>query len=172
MPGSSHNRPIQRFGLFATPTPYRGQARTCTLIGASVLCHAADKKATAETVRTDTGVRVLLCAQCRSYVEAYHWASAQGLVIGSETLLYALALVWRSEVGYTVPPVQLWQGSRYQMSHLSHNLKKLCASGHLKRIGSVYLLRDACPSCFRRVCAKNCGLHFGEEFAVRREAHV
>ncbi len=116
-----------------------------------MLCHAADKKATAETVRTDTGVRVLLCEQCRSYVEAYHWAAAQGLVIGSETLLYALALVWRSEVGYIVPPVQLWQGSRIQMSHLSHNLKKLCASGHLKRIGSQYLLRDACPSSRRAI---------------------
>ena len=173
MSGASHNRPIQRFGLFAQPTPYRGQTRPCTLIGASVLCHSADKKAVAETVRTDTGVRVLLCDHCRSYVEAYHWAASQGLVIGSETLLYALALVWRYECGYTAPIVQKWQGSRIQLSHLSHNLKALCGSGHLQRIDGRYLLHDACPACYRRGgCDKKCMLHMGEDFAQRREAQL
>jgi hypothetical protein len=159
--------------MFEPPTPYRGLPRHCTLIGASVLVHSTDKKAVAETVRTDTKARVLLCDHCRSYVEAYHWAAGQGLHIESETLLSALALVWRSELGYQMGPVNQWRGSQVQLRHLGHNLKVLVLSGHLKKIGTRYLLRDACPSCFRRVCSKDCGLHFDSEtFAPRREAHV
>ncbi len=150
MSGQAHNRPIGRFALFAPTTSYRGLPRHCSLIGASVLVHSADKQAVAETVRTDTKTRTLLCEHCRSYVEAYHWAAGQGLVIKSETLLSALAMVWRSELGYQMGPVNQWRGSQVHLWRLGHNLKSLVLSGHLQKIGTRYLMRDACPSCFRR----------------------
>lgn len=41
------------------------------------------------------------------------------------------------------------------------------------KLGSRYLMRDACPSCLRRGgCAAECMLHMGEDFAQRREAQL
>ena len=51
---------------------------------------------------------------------------------------------------------------------VAHHLNKLIRVGLVKRIGDRYLIRDACPSCFRRVCSEECKLHFGGEFAPRR----
>ena len=45
--------------------------------------------------------------------------------------------------------------------------------GLIKRIGTSYLMRDACPSCFRRVCHSDCHLHMSvTDFAPRRETQL
>lgn len=172
MAGRPTRQHISRFAQWDAPTAYG--AGECSVKGASVLKHTeGDSRAVAETRNRATGARILLCADCLSYVEAYHWAAGQGLHIESETLLSALALVWRSELGYQMGPVNQWRGSQVQLRHLGHNFKVLVLSGHLKKIGTRYLLRDACPSCLRRGgCAAECMLHMGEDFAQRREAQL
>ena len=91
----------------------------------------------------------------------------------SEHKLLALAYVWRAECGYEVPTPLAYRGGLAELGHVKHALQSLAASGHIKRIGNRYLMRDACPSCFRRGCSAECLLHFSaKDFAVRREAHV
>ena len=89
----------------------------------------------------------------------------------SEHKLLALAFVWRAECGYEVPTPIAYRGSLAELGAVTNALHSLTRTGHIKRIGSRYLMRDACPSCFRRGgCAAECMLHMGEEFAPRREA--
>ena len=59
------------------------------------------------------------------------------------------------------------------ITFMAHHLNKLVKVGLLKRIGTSYLMRDACPSCFRRVCHSECHLHMSAtDFAPRRETQI
>ena len=123
---------------------------------------------------TTTGQSVLLCSHCASYVEVLQWLAQIGHRDDMGTgQLAALAYVWRAELGFVMPSIQGY-GSYQTLGRIAHNLNKLVKVGLIKRIGDRYLMRDACPSCFRRGgCAADCGLHFDPEtFAPRREAHV
>jgi hypothetical protein len=83
-----------------------------------------------------------------------------------------LALSSSAELGFVMPSIQSFSGSYQTLGMIAHHLNKLVKAGLLKRIGDRYLMRDACPECYRRVCSKECALHFGAEFAPRREAYV
>lgn len=172
--GGIARKPIQRFGLFTHPIPYRGQARHCTLQASPVLTHSASKLAIAEAVKTDTRTRVLLCADCTAYIEAYRWAKSMGLTIAGDTLLMTLAMVWRSPTGYLLPKVRETTIPIRRLENVAHHLGQLVKRGLLQKVADRYLMRDACPSCYRRGAHDiNCGLRFDpEHFAVRRESYV
>lgn len=179
MAGRPTRQHISRFAQWERPTAYRAgslilnpRAWECSVKGASVLKHTAgDSRAVAETRNRLTGARIVLCADCLSYVEAYHWAAANGVHQMSEHKLLALAYVWRAECGYEVPTPLAYRGGLAELGHVKHALQSLAASGHIKRIGNRYLMRDACPSCFRRGgCTEQCMLHMGVSFAPRRHA--
>ena len=173
MAGRATRQHITRFAQWERPTAYTDRAvRECSVKGASVLKHAdGDLRAVAETRNRATGARIVLCADCLIYVEAYHWASANGVRQMSEHKLLALSYVWRAECGYEVPTPLAYRGSLAELGTVTNALHRLTQTGHVKRIGSRYLLRDACPSCFRRGgCAAECMLHMGVDFAPRREA--
>jgi len=179
MAGKPTRQHISRFAQWESPTAYRAgslilnpRAWECSVKGASVLKHTdGDSRAVAETRNRATGARIVLCADCLSYVEAYHWASANGVHQLSEHKLLALAYVWRAECGYEVPTPIAYRGSLAELGAVTNALHSLTRTGHIKRIGNRYLMRDACPSCFRRGgCAAECMLHMGEDFAPRREA--
>ena len=175
MAGRATRQHITRFAQWERPTAYTDRAvRECSVKGASVLKHAdGDLRAVAETRNRATGARIVLCADCLIYVEAYHWASANGVRQMSEHKLLALSYVWRAECGYEVPTPLAYRGSLAELGTVTNALHRLTQTGHVKRIGSRYLLRDACPSCFRRGgCAAECMLHMGENFAPRREAQL
>lgn len=173
MAGRPTRQHISRFAQWDAPTAYG--AGECSVKGASVLKHTdGDLRAVAETRNRMTGARIVLCADCLSYVEAYHWAAANGVHQLSEHKLLALAYVWRAECGYEVPTPIAYRGSLAELGAVTNALHSLTRTGHIKRIGNRYLMRDACPSCFRRGgCAAECGLNFDTEtFAPRREAHL
>lgn len=173
MAGKPTRQHISRFAQWERPTAYTDTAmRTCSVKGASVLKHTDGLlRAVAETRNRITGSRIVLCADCLSYVEAYHWASANGVYQLSEHKLLALSYVWRAECGYEVPTPIAYRGSLAELGAVTNALHSLTRTGHVKRIGSRYLMRDACPSCLRRGgCAAKCMLHMGEDFALRREA--
>lgn len=171
MSGRPTRQYVGRFGTWTKPTAYNGSGQ-CSIMGASILKHAPHKIAVAET-RSQTGAKILLCADCLSYVEAYQWAISTGVEHLSEHKLLALAFVWRAEAGYVLPTPLAYRGSFAELGQVKHALTSLVKSGHIKRIGNTYLMRDACPSCFRRGCSAECVLHFAsQDFAVRREAHV
>ena len=68
-----------------------------------------------------------------------------------------------------MPDVKAFAGSYQTLGMVAHNLGELDKEGLVKRIGGRYLMRDACPLCFRRGgCTAECGLHFGVEFSPRR----
>lgn len=122
---------------------------------------------------TTTGQSVLLCSHCASYVEVVQWLAKIGYTDDLATgKLAALGHVWRSELGFVMPAVRDFEGSYQTLGMVAHHLAGLVKEGIVKRIDGRYLLRDACPSCYRRVCSKECALHFGAEFAPRREAYV
>ena len=172
--GGIARKPIQRFGSFTQPTPYRGDTRHCTLQASPVLTHSAGKIAVARAVKANTETPVLLCADCTAYVEAYRWAHAMGLTIAGDTLLMTLAMVWRSPTGYLLPKVRETTIPIRRLENVAHHLGNLVKLGLLQKVADRYLMRDACPSCYRRgVHDKDCGLRFDpEHFAVRREAYV
>ena len=176
MAGRPTRQHISRFAQWERPTGYTDRAvRECSVKGASVLKHTdGDLRAVAETRNRATNARIVLCADCLSYVEAYHWASANGVHQLSEHKLLALAYVWRAECGYEVPTPLAYRGSLAELGAVTNALHSLTRTGHIKRQGNRYLMRDACPSCFRRGgCAAECGLNFDTEtFAPRREAHL
>lgn len=171
MSGRPTRQHVSRFGKWSAPKPHVAQ---CTVKGASVLKHTdGDMRAVAETINLETGAKILLCADCLSYVEAYQWAITTGVEHLSEHKLLALAYVWRAEAGYVLPTPLAYRGSFAMLGAVANALKSLAKSGHIKRIGNAYLMHDACPSCFRRGCSAECVLHFAsQDFAVRREAHV
>lgn len=122
------------------------------------------------TCETTKGQIVLLCSHCASYVEVLQWLDRIGHHDDVGTgQLSALAYVWRSEQGFVMPSIQSFSGSYQTLGMVAHHLNKLVKVGLLKRIGDRYLMRDACPICYRRACEKECGLHMGAEFAQRRE---
>ena len=85
----------------------------------------------------------------------------------------ALAYVWRADNGFVMPLVESFSGSYQALGMVAHHLNKLIRVGLVKRIGDRYLMRDACPSCFRRVCSEECMLHFGAaDFAQCREPQL
>ena len=87
--------------------------------------------------------------------------------------LAALAYVWRAELGFVMPSIQSFSGSYQTLGMIAHHLNKLVKAGLLKRIGDRYLMRDACPSCFRRVCNSDCHLHMSAtDFVPRRETQI
>jgi len=55
---------------------------------------------------------------------------------------------------------------------IQQTLEAMVQGQLLQKIAGRYLLRDACPACFRRGAhGKNCGLEFeSEQFAERRHA--
>ena len=120
--------------------------------------------------RTTKGQSVLLCSHCASYVEVLQWLSRIGYQDDVGTgQLSALAYVWRSEQGFVMPSIQSFSGSYQTLGMVAHHLNKLVKLGLLKRIGTSYLMRDACPSCFRRVCHSECHLHMSAtDFVPRR----
>ncbi len=123
---------------------------------------------------TTTGQSVLLCSHCASYVEVLQWLAQIGhrddMVPGQ---LAALAYVWRAEQGFVMPAIQSFGGSYQTLGTIAHHLNKLVKLGLLKRIGTSYLMRDACPSCFRRVCNSDCHLHMSAtDFVPRRETQI
>ena len=123
------------------------------------------------TCETTKGQLVLLCSHCASYVEVLRWLARIGYAddVGVGQLA-ALAYVWRAVDGFVMPLVESFSGSYQALGMVAHHLNKLIRVGLVKRIGDRYLIRDACPSCFRRVCSEECKLHFGGEFAPRRES--
>ena len=120
---------------------------------------------------TTKGQAVLLCSHCASYVEVLQWLNRLGFQddVGTGQLA-ALSYVWRAELGFVMPSIQSFSGSYQTLGMIAHHLNKLVKAGLLKRIGDRYLMRDACPACFKRTCEKECKLHMGLDFAPRREA--
>lgn len=116
---------------------------------------------------------MLLCSHCASYVEVLQWLAQIGHRDDMGTgQLAALAYVWRAELGFVMPSIQGY-GSYQTLGRIAHNLNKLVKVGLIKRIGTSYLMRDACPSCFRRVCHSDCHLHMSvTDFAPRRETQL
>lgn len=170
--GTIKRLPLSRLSLMSPPIPVVSDDRSCTFLSTGTLPHKSKGvSVVAQTRRSDTGVRLLLCEHCKSYVEAYQWANANGLTVQGESALAALSAVWRSECGYMLPSVRDWRGPVSALDSLWHSLKTLQKLGLIKRIAERYLIRDACPSCYRRGgCAAECGLHFAPElFAERLE---
>lgn len=124
--------------------------------------------------RTTKGQSVLLCSHCASYVEVLQWLAQIGHRDDMGTgQLAALAYVWRAELGFVMPSIQSFSGSYQTLGMIAHHLNKLVKAGLLKRIGDRYLMRDACPSCFRRVCNSDCHLHMSAtDFVPRRETQI
>ena len=121
------------------------------------------------TCETTKGQIVLLCSHCASYVDVLRWLARIGYAddVGTGQLA-ALAYVWRAELGFVMPSIQGY-GSYQTLGRIAHNLNKLVKVGLIKRIGTSYLMRDACPSCFRRVCHSECHLHMSAtDFVPRR----
>ena len=118
------------------------------------------------------GKPVALCSNCRSLVEVVQWHAKIGSTEDlSEGRLAALSYVWRAELGFTMPIADGFPGGLRTLGAVQHHLARLVSEGLVKKIGTLYLMRDACPSCFRRGgCAAECMLHMGEDFAPRREA--
>ncbi len=123
---------------------------------------------------TTVGTQVALCSHCQSYVESAQWLAKIGSTEDlSEGRLAALAYVWRSELGFIMPVPDGFPGGLRALGSVRHHLARLVSEGLVKKIGNRYLMRDACPSCFRRGgCAAECMLHMGKEFAPRREAQL
>ena len=155
-------------------TPSTG---VCMIAANHALGHSHPNKSCRKTApavsvcETTKGQLVLLCSHCASYVEVLRWLARIGYAddVGVGQLA-ALAYVWRAVDGFVMPLVESFSGSYQALGMVAHHLNKLIRVGLVKRIGDRYLLRDACPSCFRRVCSEECMLHFGAEFAPQRES--
>ena len=169
-------RPLARFEQFTPPTRTRERNRTCTLHATHLLVHSTDRKAVVETTRKGTvgprggAVRVLLCADCQSYIEAFLWARANGCEITAEMQLLTLSLVWRAKAGYRLPPLRGCGMGIRTYSNVSRGLAVLTKMGLLCRSGDSYRMRDACPACYQRTeCAPECGLSMtAPDFSPRR----
>lgn len=145
----------------------------CSLTASALLPHSKTKTAI-YSARKPTGTKVLLCESCATYAQAHRWGTEQGLHLESVAGLLALSLVFSAECGYRLPGLRHSTIPPKTLGNVAFWLRKLCRAGAVCRVGDLYLLRDACPACYRRGgCAKECGLRFDpEHFAVRREAYV
>ena len=162
---------------WTSPTGYVGD-KVCDIAATHALTHSVSnrfgrKKAPAVAVCVTTlGCKLHLCAHCLSFVEVLQWLDKIGYHADLSTgALSALGYVWRAE-GFVIPEIKAFPGSYQTLGAIAHNLAKLEKAGLVKRAGNRYLMRDACPSCLRRVCSKECSLYFGAEFAPRREQGV
>lgn len=154
------------------------EAHGCDITATHVLMHSMPSRALgrksvpASAVSISSqGKPVYLCAYCASYVELWQWLDKLGVSddIGG-CKLAALGFVWRAECGYVVPTVRDFRGGCLTAGMLAFQLRGLLKDGLIKRVGDRYLMRDACPACFKRTCEKECKLHMGLDFAPRREA--
>lgn len=161
---------FERFGAY-TGLATVETTRPCTLKTTAILTHCGEKRATHQAIN-ENGNRVLLCRYCASYVECYQWAKRLWLTIGGETQLAALALVWRSDTGFQMPSVKESPIPIRRLGNVAHTLDVMVKEQLLQKIAGRYLLRDACPGCFRRGSHdQDCGLKFEpEQFAERRHA--
>jgi len=164
---------------WTAPSNYTGGTTVCDIKATHALTHSVSnrfgrKKAPAVAVCVTTlGSKLHLCTHCLSFVEVLQWLHKLGYRDDLSTgALAALGHVWRAETGFVMPEIKAFSGSYQTLGMVAHNLAKLEKQGLVKRIDGRYLLRDACPECYRRVCSKECALHFGAEFAPRREAYV
>ena len=163
---------FERFADFTDIEPTT-DTRNCTLLVCSILPHCPEKQATHQA-RKGNGSRVLLCRYCVSYIEAFQWAARMLLPLRGETQIAALAMVWRLETGFVVPTVEQGLRSLRYFGGVMTALDAMVKEHLLQKINGRYLLRDACPACYRRGAhSKDCGLRFDpEHFAVRRESYV
>ena len=167
----------KRAAHWTAPTGYTG-TKVCDIKATHALTHSVSnrfgrKKAPAVAVCVTTlGCKLHLCAHCLSFVEVLQWLHKLGYRDDLSTgALAALGHVWRADTGFVMPEIKAFSGSYQTLGMVAHNLIKLETQGLVKRIGDRYLMRDACPSCFRRVCSEECMLHFGAaDFAPRRES--
>ena len=165
----------RRVAQWTAPKPIT-EPHACDITATHVLMHAVPSRsigrkavpATSVTL-SSMGKPVYLCAYCTSYVEIWQWLDKLGVSddIGG-CKLAALGFVWRAECGYEVPTVRDLRGGCLTAGMMAFQLKGLVKDGLIKRVEGRYLMRDACPSCFKRACEKECKLHFGAEFAPRR----
>ena len=169
----------KRAAHWTAPTGYTG-TKICDIKATSSLCHSHSnrgykKLAPAIAVCVTTlGCKVHLCSYCLSYVEVIQWLArlgyrsyGAGLSTGA---IAAIGHVWRTDDGFVIPEIKEFSGSYQTLGRVAYHLAGLVKDGLVKRIGDRYLMRDACPSCFRRVCSEECMLHFGAEFAPQRES--
>jgi len=167
----------KRSAHWTAPTGYTG-TKVCDIKATHALTHSVSnrfgrKKAPAVAVCVTTlGSELYLCAHCLSFVEVLQWLHKLGYRDDLSTgALAALGHVWRADTGFVMPEIKAFSGSYQTLGMVAHNLAKLETQGLVKRIDGRYLLRDACPSCFRRGgCTEQCMLHMGVSFAPRREA--
>jgi len=159
---------VQRFSAFSAPVPFEDStARKCSLHATGILTH--DGLAVAECVSKDTGTRKLLCANCKAYVQCYQWAASLGYELRSEWQVKALSLVWQAPDGYKVPSLTSSALTYAGLGRVTSQLKLFESAGLVKYVDGRYLLRNACPSCYRSECASDCGLRFhSTTFAPRR----
>jgi hypothetical protein len=166
----------RRVTAWSAPKPIT-EPHACDITATHVLMHAVPSRsigrkpvpATAVSL-SSTGKLVYLCAYCASYVELWQWLDRLGVSddIGG-CKLAVLGFMWRAECGYVVPTVRDFRGGCLTAGMLAFQLRGLLKDGLIKRVGDRYLMRDACHSCLKRACDKECGLRMGEEFAQRRE---
>ena len=163
---------FERFADFTDIEPTT-DTRNCTLLVCSILPHCPEKQATHQA-RKGNGSRVLLCRYCASYVEAFQWAARMHYPLRGEAQIVALGYVWRSREGFMMPSVKDAPRSVRVLGMIQQTLETMVQGQLLQKIAGRYLLRDACPACFRRGAHDiNCGLRFDpEHFAVRRESYV
>lgn len=161
---------FERFGQY-TELRTIETARSCTLRTTAILTHCGEKRATHQAIN-ENGNRVLLCRYCTSYVEAYQWAARMHYPLRGEAQIVALGYVWRSADGFMMPVVKEAPRSVRVLGMIQQTLESMVQGQLLQKIAGRYLLRDACPACFRRGAhGKNCGLEFeSEQFAERRHA--
>lgn len=161
---------FERFGQY-TELRTIETARSCTLRTTAILTHCGEKRATHQAIN-EHGSRVLLCRYCASYVEAYQWAARLRLPPRGEIQISALALVWRCPTGFQLPMVKDGLRSLRHFGAIAKALEDMTKAQLMQKIAGRYLLRDACPGCFRRGSHdQDCGLKFEpERFAERRHA--
>ena len=169
----------RRASKWTVPKPTT-EAHVCDIDATHALTHSVSnrfgrKKAPAvASCMTTLGHKLYLCSHCVSYVEVVQWLDkiryTDDIATGK---LAALGYVWRSKLGFVMPAVRDFEGSCQTLGMVAHHLAGLVKEGIVKRIDGRYLLRDACPACYRRGgCDKECMLHMGEDFAQRREAQL
>lgn len=158
---------FERFGQY-TGLMTIETARLCTLRTTAILTHGGERLATHQAIN-EHGSRVLLCRYCASYVEAYQWAARLRLPPRGEIQISALALVWRCPTGFQLPMVKDGLRSLRHFGAIAKALEDMTKAQLMQKIAGRYLLRDACPDCFRRGSHdQDCGLTFKpEQFATR-----
>lgn len=161
---------FERFGAY-TGLATVETTRPCTLKTTAILTHCGEKRATHQAIN-ENGNRVLLCRYCTSYVEAYQWAARMHYPLRGEAQIVALGYVWRSADGFMMPVVKEAPRSVRVLGMIQQTLESMVQGQLLQKIAGRYLLRDACPGCFRRGSHdQDCGLKFEpEQFAERRHA--